>query len=88
MLNMARAQGDALLEKAANRLKTDYVDKGKLGRASGEGFIAIPIPLSWTKASSKRYNIQYTSRASLHRSEVMFQHPMVSITHTLVASRW
>ncbi|WLE00673.1 3-hydroxyacyl-CoA dehydrogenase family protein (plasmid) [Agrobacterium leguminum] len=44
MLNMARAQGDALLEKAANRLKTDYVDKGKLGRASGEGFYSYPNP--------------------------------------------
>ncbi|WLD96328.1 3-hydroxyacyl-CoA dehydrogenase [Agrobacterium leguminum] len=44
MLNMAQAQGDALLEKAANRLKTDYVDKGKLGRASGEGFYSYPNP--------------------------------------------
>ena len=40
----ATATGDATLEKLATMLKTEYIDKNKLGRATGEGFYKYPNP--------------------------------------------
>lgn len=40
----AAATGDAILEQLATMLKTDYIDKNKLGRATGEGFYKYPNP--------------------------------------------
>lgn len=40
----AAATGDATLEQLATMLKTDYIDKNKLGRATGEGFYKYPNP--------------------------------------------
>lgn len=44
MQAMAEAQHDPLLLKAAARLKTEFVDQGRLGRISGEGFYRYPDP--------------------------------------------
>jgi 3-hydroxyacyl-CoA dehydrogenase len=41
---MAQAQADPVLAQAARRLKEHYIDKGKLGVASGEGFYKYPNP--------------------------------------------
>ncbi|MFJ7951296.1 3-hydroxyacyl-CoA dehydrogenase [Lysinibacillus sp. NPDC096418] len=38
------ATGDDNMKKLANLLKTEYIDKGKLGRATGEGFYKYPNP--------------------------------------------
>ncbi|TJZ53699.1 3-hydroxyacyl-CoA dehydrogenase [Sphingobacterium olei] len=35
---------DSMLEKAANRLQEEFIDKGKLGMATGEGFYSYPNP--------------------------------------------
>ncbi|MBB3108866.1 3-hydroxybutyryl-CoA dehydrogenase [Paenibacillus phyllosphaerae] len=40
----AQATGNPLYEKVANLLKTEYIDKGKLGRETGEGFYKYPNP--------------------------------------------
>ncbi len=40
----AEAMGDPELEKIAGLLKSEYIDKGKLGRASGEGSTNTLIP--------------------------------------------
>lgn len=40
----AAATGDENMKKLANLLKTEYIDKGKLGRATGEGFYQYPNP--------------------------------------------
>lgn len=40
----AAATGDAILEQLATILKTEYIDKNKLGRATGEGFYKYPNP--------------------------------------------
>jgi len=40
----AAASGDENMKKLANLLKTEYIDKGKLGRATGEGFYKYPNP--------------------------------------------
>ncbi|WP_298280016.1 3-hydroxyacyl-CoA dehydrogenase [uncultured Bradyrhizobium sp.] len=41
---MAEAQKDQLLAKVAQRLKAEFIDKGKLGVAAGEGFYKYPDP--------------------------------------------
>jgi len=43
-LAKAKATGDREFEKVAQLLKTEYIDKGKLGRATGEGFYRYPNP--------------------------------------------
>ncbi|GIO93890.1 3-hydroxyacyl-CoA dehydrogenase [Paenibacillus lactis] len=40
----ADATGDGEFVRVANLLKTEYIDKGKLGRATGEGFYKYPNP--------------------------------------------
>ncbi|GAA3345178.1 3-hydroxyacyl-CoA dehydrogenase [Lysinibacillus fusiformis] len=40
----ATATGDENMKKLANLLKTEYIEKGKLGRATGEGFYTYPNP--------------------------------------------
>lgn len=40
----ADATGDPALEKLARFLKTEYLDKGKLGKAAGQGFYSYPSP--------------------------------------------
>lgn len=40
----ADATGNEELQKLAHLLKTEYIDKGKLGRATGEGFYTYPNP--------------------------------------------
>lgn len=40
----AAATGKAEFVKLANMLKTEYLDKGKLGRETGEGFYSYPNP--------------------------------------------
>ena len=40
----ATAQANAEFERLANLLKTEYIDKGKLGRAAGQGFYTYPSP--------------------------------------------
>lgn len=41
---LAAATNDSQLHLAAKRLKEEYIDKGKLGIASGEGFYKYPNP--------------------------------------------
>lgn len=41
---MAEAQQDPLLAKVAERLKQEFIDQGKLGVATGEGFYRYPDP--------------------------------------------
>ena len=41
---MAQATADPLPAEAARRLKEDYIDRGKLGLSSGEGFYTYPNP--------------------------------------------
>jgi len=36
--------GDERFERLANFLKTEYIDKGRLGKATGEGFYTYPNP--------------------------------------------
>jgi 3-hydroxybutyryl-CoA dehydrogenase len=43
-LAKANAMGSPELEKLAYLLKTQYLDKGKLGRATGQGFYTYPNP--------------------------------------------
>lgn len=43
-LKKAEATGDQTFEKLAALLKTEYIDKGKLGRETGEGFYTYPNP--------------------------------------------
>ncbi|MFF2458397.1 3-hydroxyacyl-CoA dehydrogenase [Peribacillus simplex] len=43
-LAKAKATGDPEFEKLANLLKTEYIDKGKIGREAGEGFYNYPNP--------------------------------------------
>lgn len=43
-LAKAKATGNAEFEKIAELLKSEYIDKGKLGRATGEGFYKYPDP--------------------------------------------
>lgn len=40
----AEATGDEEFQKIADLLKSEYIDKGKLGRATGEGFYKYPNP--------------------------------------------
>ncbi|PWW08703.1 3-hydroxybutyryl-CoA dehydrogenase [Paenibacillus cellulosilyticus] len=40
----AEATGDPEMKKVAELLKTEYIDKGKLGVATGEGFYKYPNP--------------------------------------------
>ncbi|MGJ7911646.1 3-hydroxyacyl-CoA dehydrogenase [Neobacillus sp. LXY-1] len=40
----AEATGDQEFKKLADKLKTEYIDKGKLGVATGEGFYTYPNP--------------------------------------------
>jgi len=45
--NIANAKGEAgvpQFKELANLLKTEYIDKGKLGVATGEGFYKYPNP--------------------------------------------
>lgn len=44
VLAKANATGNPQFEKLANLLKATYLDKGKLGRATGKGFYAYPNP--------------------------------------------
>jgi len=41
---MKAEKGNLLAKKAAERLKTEFIDKGKLGVATGEGFYSYPNP--------------------------------------------
>ncbi|WP_342540547.1 3-hydroxyacyl-CoA dehydrogenase [Heyndrickxia sp. FSL K6-6286] len=43
-LAKAKATGSQEYEKLAELLKSEYIDKGKLGRATGEGFYTYPNP--------------------------------------------
>lgn len=43
-LAKAKATGNQEYEKLAKLLKSEYIDKGKLGRATGEGFYTYPNP--------------------------------------------
>lgn len=43
-LAKAKATDDPEVEKLANLLKTEYIDKGKIGREAGEGFYKYPNP--------------------------------------------
>ncbi|ASS75204.1 3-hydroxybutyryl-CoA dehydrogenase [Tumebacillus algifaecis] len=43
-LAKAKATGNQVYEKVAEMLKTDYLDKGKLGIESGQGFYSYPNP--------------------------------------------
>lgn len=43
-LAKAKATGDETYKKLADMLKTEYIDKGKLGRETGEGFYKYPNP--------------------------------------------
>jgi 3-hydroxyacyl-CoA dehydrogenase len=43
-LAKAKATGDPEVKKLADLLKTDYIDKGKIGREAGEGFYKYPNP--------------------------------------------
>ncbi|PAK43486.1 hypothetical protein CHI08_06825 [Peribacillus simplex] len=43
-ISLAKATGDPVVEKLANLLKTEYIDKGKIGREAGEGFYKYPNP--------------------------------------------
>ncbi|MGM0888510.1 MAG: 3-hydroxyacyl-CoA dehydrogenase [Bacillota bacterium] len=43
-LAKAKATGDPEVEKLANLLKTEYIDKGKIGKEAGEGFYKYPNP--------------------------------------------
>lgn len=43
-LARAEAAGDQESKKVAEFLKTEYIDKGKLGKATGEGFYTYPNP--------------------------------------------
>ena len=40
----ADATGDPAFEKLARLLKTEYIEKGKLGKATGQGFYSYPSP--------------------------------------------
>lgn len=44
VLAKAAATSDTTLEQLATMLKTNYIDKNKLGRATGEGFYKYPNP--------------------------------------------
>ncbi len=41
-LAKAEATGDEMYKKIADLLKTEYIDKGKLGKETGEGFYKYP----------------------------------------------
>lgn len=44
VLEKVKKTGDQDYEKLADLLKTDYIDKGKLGTSTGEGFYTYPNP--------------------------------------------
>lgn len=43
-LNLARAQADPSYRVIADKLKSEMIDKGKMGQATGEGFYTYPNP--------------------------------------------
>lgn len=43
-LAKAKSSGNQMYEKLAELLKTEYIDKGKLGRETGQGFYTYPNP--------------------------------------------
>ncbi|MBP2000222.1 3-hydroxybutyryl-CoA dehydrogenase [Paenibacillus shirakamiensis] len=43
-LAKAKATGNTDYQKVADLMKSEYIDKGKLGRATGEGFYSYPNP--------------------------------------------
>jgi len=44
MMLKAKQSGDAAALKRAEAIKTNFIDKGKMGISSGEGFYKYPNP--------------------------------------------
>lgn len=56
-LAKAKATGDPEVEKLATLLKTEYIDKGKIGREAGEDSTNIPIPISQNQTFKRLMNL-------------------------------